>query len=205
MPNILIADDHDLVRETLAAYLGQSDEFKVYTAPSLDEGLKTMAGEIPFDVGILDYNMPGMNGLSGLERAQKQFPVVKFVLMSGVANKDVALGAIDLGAKGFIPKSISATSMVNAIKFVLSGETFFPFDFQSNSPQETAIDSDYGMSPREMETLRCLCQGLSNKEIGRQLDIQEVTVKLHVKNILKKIGVSNRTQAALFAKENHLV
>ncbi|MEP3275487.1 MAG: response regulator transcription factor [Stappiaceae bacterium] len=204
MPNILIADDHDLVRDTIAAYLESTEEFTVFTAHNLEAALDVMAGEYPIDLLVLDYNMPGMNGLQGLETAKKKHPKSKVALMSGVANKDVAKSSMSCGADGFIPKSLAAASMVNAIKFIISGERYFPFDFTSSTDQADAGGAFASLSEREMQTLGELCIGLSNKEIARNLGIQEVTVKLHVKNLLAKLGVTNRTQAALLAKERHL-
>lgn len=205
MTNILIADDHDLVRETIAAYLETVDGFHVQTSANLDAALETMRGIDAFDLLILDYHMPGMDGLDGLSRARKAFPATKVVLMSGVANREVANKAMDMGADGFIPKSLTATSLVNAIKFVLSGERYFPFDF--GTLESTTADSGVfaNLSDREKQTLEQLCIGLSNKEIAKNLGLQEVTIKLHVKNILAKLGVSNRTQAALLAKEKHFI
>ncbi|MGB7320483.1 MAG: response regulator transcription factor [Albidovulum sp.] len=204
MSNILLADDHDLVRDTIAAYLETVEGFKVLTAPNLDAALALMEGKDSVDLLILDYNMPGMNGLEGLDRARKAYPATKVALMSGVANRDVANNAMDRGAHGFIPKSLTAVSLVNAIKFVLSGERYFPFDFGTSRSAAAPEGEFAGLTAREMQTLEQLCIGLSNKEIARNLDIQEVTVKLHVKNLLAKLGVSNRTQAALLAKERHL-
>lgn len=200
MPNILVADDHDLVRDTIAAYLGQQDDFQVSTAPGLRETLELLAGQTPYDLAVLDYNMPGMDGLSGMEQIVNAYPHIKVVLMSGVATTDVAQSAMAIGAKGFLPKSATARSMVNAIRFVLSGEQYFPFGFTDAIPKKP--ESFRGLSPREMEALRHLCNGASNKEIARELDLAEVTVKLHVKNILAKLQVNNRTQAALLAKES---
>ncbi|WP_299627275.1 response regulator transcription factor [uncultured Tateyamaria sp.] len=204
MPTILIADDHDLVRDTIAAYLESVDGFVVKTAGNLDEALTLMTGLDAFDLLILDYNMPGMDGLNGLDRARKAFPATKVALMSGVANREVANKAMEQGANGFIPKSLTAVSLVNAIKFVLSGERYFPFDFGTTDSTATPTGAFATLSEREMQTLEQLCIGLSNKEIARNLGVQEVTVKLHVKNVLAKLGVSNRTQAALLAKEKHL-
>jgi len=204
MPNILLADDHDLVRDTIAAYLEAVDGFKVLTAANLNEALERMDGLDSIDLLILDYNMPGMNGLEGLDRARKAHPACKVALMSGVANRDIANSAMARGASGFIPKSLTAASLVNAIKFVLSGERFLPFDFGTAAQQGQTEGEFSKLSARELQTLEQLCIGLSNKEIARNLDIQEVTVKLHVKNLLAKLGVSNRTQAALLAKERHL-
>jgi DNA-binding NarL/FixJ family response regulator len=204
MPNILIADDHDLVRDTIAAYLQTTGDFNVLTASSLETALEKMTGLTSIDLLILDYSMPGMKGLEGLERARQAFPATKVVLMSGVANRDVANMAMARGADGFMPKSLTAPSLVNAIKFVLSGERYFPFDFAAAEAPEEQDAAFETLTGREMQTLEQLCIGLSNKEIARELGIQEVTVKLHVKNLLAKLSVSNRTQAALFAKERHL-
>ena len=204
MTNILIADDHDLVRDTIAAYLETVDGFNVFTAQDLNATLEVMSGLDSIDLLILDYNMPGMDGLQGLDRAIKSYPATKVALMSGVANRDVANNALARDARGFIPKSLSAVSFINAIKFILSGERYLPFDFASSAPAGKNHSDFTNISEREMQTLEQLCIGLSNKQIARNLDIQEVTVKLHVKNIFSKLGVSNRTQAALFAKERHL-
>ena len=106
--------------------------------------------------------MPGMNGLEGLSTALKSYPATKVALMSGVANREVANSAMAQGAHGFIPKSLSPSSLINAIRFVLSGERYLPFDFAA--PEAAAkADSASNLSEREMQTLEQLCIGLSNK------------------------------------------
>lgn len=204
MAKLVLADDHDLVRDTIAAYLANVDGFSVRTASDLEAALSVAGQGDPVDLLILDYNMPGMNGLDGLDAACAAFPKAKIALMSGVANQDVARAAMERGAHGFIPKSLTAISMVNAIKFLLAGERYVPFDFNASSGPPKLSGVFATLSTRELQTLEHLCSGLSNKEIARHLDIQEVTVKLHVKNLLSKLGVTNRTQAALLAKERNV-
>ena len=204
MTNILIADDHELVRDTIAAYLETVDGFHTFSAPSLDDSLAVLKGEISIDLAILDYNMPGMNGLQGIETTCKLFPQTKVALMSGVASRDVATAAIALGAGGFLPKSLSAKSLVNAIRFVLAGEQFLPVEFSPGAAVASMEGEFASLSKRELQTLEQLCAGLANKEIARNLGIQEVTVKLHVRNLLAKRNVTNRTQAALKARQGDL-
>jgi len=153
MTNILIADDHDLVRDTIAAYLETVEDFNVFTAHDLGTALEIMSGLDSIDLLILDYNMPGMNGLEGLERACTSYPSTKVALMSGVANREVANKAMEHYARGFIPKSLSATSFINAIKFILSGERYLPFDYASSASAEKNHGEFTNVSAREMQTL----------------------------------------------------
>lgn len=202
MPQILIADDHGLVLDTIAAFLNNVDDFEVSVASDLAGALELLGSECSFDLAILDYNMPGMEGLEGLKKAVSLFPVTRFALMSGVATAEVAKDAMAAGAVGFFPKSLAAGTMVNAVRFVLSGERYMPLDMAFANDTAATNISYNGLTTREVETLRGLCSGRSNKAIARDLDLQEATIKLHVKNILAKLGVNNRTQAALRARDD---
>ncbi len=198
---VLLADDHDLVLDTLASFLKVEGDFDVEVTNSLDDAVRKIGDDIAYDLVLLDYSMPGMNGLDGLEKAMAASFGRPVAIMSGTANKDIAQQAIDAGAIGFLPKTMAAKSLVNAIRFMAMGETYVPHDFMNAEPEEVEIPIAKSLTEREMQVLGGLCQGQSNKEIARDLDLQEVTIKLHVKTLCRKIGAKNRTQAAMIAKE----
>ncbi len=198
---LLIADDHDLVRDTLAAFLSREEDIDVTTASDLDEAVKIIDTDRPFDLVLLDYSMPGMDGLKGLETVINTGPSRPVAIMSGTAPKAVAQEALDAGAIGFLPKTMAAASMVNAVRFMAAGETFVPVKFMTAEDPEETNPLAKGLSPRELEVLSGLCRGLANKEIARELDLQEVTIKLHVKTLCRKLEAKNRTHAAMIAKE----
>ncbi|SMR72736.1 two component transcriptional regulator, LuxR family [Aliiroseovarius halocynthiae] len=198
---VLIADDHDLLRDTLVMFLAGQDNIEAQTAADLDAALDKVSAEAPFDLLLLDYNMPGMNGLAGMMRAMAHEGGQRVALMSGQATRDIAEQALDAGAAGFVPKTLPAQSMVNAIRFMAMGEQYAPIDFMTAPVEEPKNALTEKLSPREYQVLRGLTEGKSNKEIARDLGIQEPTVKLHVKTLYRKIDASNRTQAALIARE----
>lgn len=201
---ILIADDHDLLRDTLVAFLEGESDISTASASTLDEATRQIAENDSFDLILLDYNMPGMNGLSGLERTMAAGRGQRVALISGVAARDVAEKALALGAAGFLPKTLSAKSLVNAVRFMAMGEQYAPLDFMTAEEEAPKHALAEKLSRRELQVLEGLTQGKSNKEIARDLDVQEPTVKLHVKTLYRKIGVSNRTQAAMVAKDSGL-
>lgn len=198
---VLIADDHDLVRDTLKAFLDAEGPFQTDTVASFDEAeARVKAGEV-YDLVLLDYSMPGMAGLDGLKRMQAHEGAPRVAIISGTANRDIAEEMLANGAAGFLPKTLSAKSLVNAVRFMAMGEQYAPLDFMRAAEEAPAHPLADQLSKREMEVLEGLTQGKSNKEIARDLDIREPTVKLHMKTLYRKIGASNRTQAAIIAKD----
>ncbi|MBY5988620.1 response regulator transcription factor [Roseovarius atlanticus] len=201
MNKILLADDHDLVRDTIAFFLTSNAGFRVEQAGSLDEALKINAERGPFNLILLDYTMPGMGALSGLTRmcALSGCPVA---ILSGTAPPDIARRALRAGAAGFLPKTLDPQALVTAIRKMLIGETFLPENFLAEAPTAANAAS---LTPREQEVLRRVAEGKLNKEIARDLEIQEVTVKLHVKTLSRKLRARNRTHAAMLGRDMGLV
>ncbi|MBY6135986.1 response regulator transcription factor [Nocardioides marinus] len=198
---VLIADDHDLLRDTLVLFLEGQGSITTRTAADLDQACKLIETEDPFDLVLLDLNMPGMDGLNGLKRAMELKDGQRVALMSGTATRQIAEQALEAGAAGFVPKTLSAKSMINAVKFMAMGEQYAPIDFMTATETEETHPLAEKLSPRERQVLKGLTEGKSNKEIARDLEISEPTVKLHMKTLYRKLEVTNRTQAALAARE----
>jgi two-component system, NarL family, nitrate/nitrite response regulator NarL len=198
---VLIADDHDLVREILAAYLMREPGFEVETAADFQSAAKKIKTDDKFDLVLLDYNMPGMNGIYGLTEAIALNDGRPVAIISGTAAKTVAQEVLLAGAIGFLPKNISARSLIHAIRFMASGEKYAPVEFLGPRDKLETNSLEARLTKREVEVLKGLTKGLSNKEIGRDIAIQEVTVKLHLKTLCRKINARNRTHAAVIAME----
>ncbi len=198
---ILIADDHELLRDTLDLWF-QKEGIEVAVAKDLPSALQMIMSDTAFDLVLLDYGMPGMNGLDGFKAVQATGRVNRIAIMSGIAPREVAEEALALGAAGFLPKTLPAKSLVNAVRFMAMGEQYAPIDFMTAAADTAPVNAlAERLSPRELQVLRGLCEGKANKEIARDLGIQEPTVKLHVKTLYRKIDAHNRTQAAMIAKE----
>lgn len=197
MTRLLLADDHDLVRETISDYLRLRGGHAVDRASSLDEALALCRAGATFDLVLLDFAMPGMDALDGLARMRAQVccPVA---ILSGIAPPEVARRAIRAGAAGFLPKTLSPRALIDAVDLMLAGGTFLP---PGPAASDAAPGPDVALTGRERDVLRGLSAGKSNKEIARDLGIQEVTVKLHLKTLSRKLGARNRTHAAMLGRD----
>ena len=198
---VLIADDHDLLRDTLVLFFRQDGGIEADTANDFPSAATRIRAEGPYDLVLLDFGMPGMNGLDGLRQAMEMNGGKPVAIISGTAHRGVAEQALAMGAAGFLPKTLSAKSLANAVRFMAMGEKYAPIDFMTAPEPESNNPLAKKLTQRELQVLEGLCHGKSNKEIARDLDVMEPTVKLHVKTLYRKIGAANRTQAAMIAKE----
>ena len=209
---ILLADDHTLIRETLSAFLKILDpEVEVFQAPGLGEADAIAAREPGLDLIILDLMMPGMDGLAGVRHMVEAYPDVPVVVLSGADGRDNVTNVMNMGARGFIPKTIGSKGLINALHWVLSGKTYVPSLALASGPDappapapapgpDRATEAPVGkLTPRESQVLALVVEGHRNKKIAWELNLKEITVKVHLQKIFRKLGVSNRTQAATFA------
>ena len=204
--SILVADDHKLLSETVQMFLQADGGFAVERAESLETALQAIADKGHFDVVMLDLDMPGMGGLGGLERAVNANAPGRVVLFSGQARQEAAMRALELGAAGFIPKTLSPKSLAAALRFVAAGETYFPSTMSLpviRTEGNAAVDMQ--LSQRERQVLRGICEGATNKDIAQTLSLTEVTVKMYVRAVCAKLRASNRTQAAIIALSTGIV
>ena len=200
MHKIMLADDHELVREMIADYLVRQGKFDVQCVDNLDNAFELNRRSGPFDLILLDYSMPGMEMFSGFE-AMRETVDCPVAILSGTAPPDVAHLVLEAGAAGFIPKTLRPRDLLLAVRRMLSGEVYRPEGFLSPDDAGERIS----LTARQKDVLRGLCEGKSNKEIARELDIQEVTVKLHIKTLSRKLGARNRTHAAMLSRNRGLI
>lgn len=213
---ILIADDHTLFRDALSLYINQIEPtYNLSVARDIKEVVELLEADAGFDLVLLDYRMPGMNGFQGLRKIRQTWPDLRVALMSGIANEEEVKMSLDLGAVGYFPKTMPGHAMVKGFQQIMAGEKFIPLDHNTNrlmpsyeptfqpSPDKAANQDTSAphLTAREMDVLGHLLQGESNKVIASALGLQVVTVKLHVRSLCKKLGAQNRTQVALKARE----
>lgn len=208
---ILIADDHPLYREAVAIQIRRLyPDAVVDEVAALDEVFERAAREgAPHDLFLVDFHMPGMS-LDAVKRLAGAFPMTPVAIVSGTADHNEVRGAIEAGAHGFIPKTATAEQLSSAIRMLMAGGTSVPVEFlQARAIAPAGTDGKPPwlalLSPRELQVLKGVARGISNKQIGRELNLAEVTVKLHLRAVFRKTGVKSRAEAAVLASKAGLV
>ena len=208
---VLIADDHPLYRDALRLQVQRLfPEAAIVEASSFGEVIEIgQSASSPFDLFLLDYHMPGMS-YDALKQLAAAFPESPIAVVSGTANPAEVRAVIQAGARGFIPKTATGTHLLHALQLLLAGGPSVPADFlfAQNQPESKPVEETASwiaaLTSREREVLRGVMRGLSNKQFGRELDLAEVTVKLHLRTIFRKIGARTRSEAAVLATKASL-
>jgi DNA-binding NarL/FixJ family response regulator len=227
--NILVVDDHVLIREALRGALKELDgDPAIFEASTGSEAMDFVAQHADVDLILLDLTLPDRDGFSVLAELRERHPGVSVVVMSALQDRDNVVKALDLGALGFIPKSAQRKVIITALQLVISGGIYIPPQILERADQPTgasaapstqpiaalsspqrmtaanrdgASPSDLGLTGRQLDVLALMVQGKSNKAICRALDLAEPTVKNHVTAILKALKVTNRTEAVIMVHE----
>jgi NarL family two-component system response regulator LiaR len=208
---VLIADDHAVVREGLRSFLGVQEGVEV--VGDVEDGAAAVAAveRLVPDVVLMDLVMPHMDGLEALRQVRAVSPTTRVVVLTSYAQDEKVLGAIRAGAAGYLLKDVRPPELVEAIRRAAEGEAWLHPTAAARlmrelSEHSAAEEADAArLTPRELEVLRLLAQGRSNKAIADELVVSEKTVKTHVSNILAKLHLHDRTQAALYAVRQRLV
>jgi DNA-binding NarL/FixJ family response regulator len=205
---ILLADDHPLFREGVKQVLSQMDEHTEIIDAQDFPTLFIQAQVNPdLDLALIDLNMPGMTAHYGILEFRQRFPDLPLVILSASESKQDISQALDAGALGYVLKSSPSTVILHALKLVLSGGIYIPAILNESSPNiqpNAALQinkSSIALTTRQMEVLNCLLQGMPNKTIARSLELTEGTVKIHLAAIFRALGVNNRTEAVITARQ----
>jgi DNA-binding NarL/FixJ family response regulator len=203
---ILIVDDHSVVRQGLRMFLSLDPELEIVgEARNGAEGVQ-LAQALRPDVVLMDLLMPVMDGVTAIGAIRRDLPEVEVIALTSVLEDSLVFGAIRAGAIGYLLKDTEADELCQAIKAAAAGQVQLSPQAAARLMREVrAPQSPETLTQREIDVLRLMAKGLSNKEIARELGIGEKTVKTHVSNILSKLGVLSRTQAALYAIQIGLV
>src|SRR6266436_5564024 len=201
---VLIADDHPLILAGIKRALEEADGFDVVAEASTGSQVLPLVSQTDPDLALLDLRMPEMDGLTCLDRIRKQHPKVKVVILSVSTDPEVVQTVLNHGAAAYVVKSVNPIDLSSALRQALEGTVFSAIGLPEKTAQEDAVKAA-GLTERETTILRALARGLSNEAIGKELWVAEQTVKFHLTNIYRKLGVSNRTEATRYAYEHGLV
>jgi len=208
---ILVVDDHALIREALRSVLKKVRRDAVLLeAADGAQAMQMISEQADIKLVLLDLTLPDRDGFSILAELRERYPTLAVVVLSGIQDRDHVVKALDLGALGYIPKSVRREVMVGALQLIFSGGSYIPPVILSRDESSSAMPrgdrpivspADVGLKGRDLEVLALMMKGKNNKIISRTLDLAETTVKHHVTAILKALKVTNRTEAVIAVNE----
>jgi len=205
----LVVDDHPLIQDAVSNVLRRLDaNIDIDVAGDCEMGIAIASRPPEPDLILLDLNLPGLSGIAALRALRTRFPGIPVIVLSAATDQPTVLAAIGAGAAGFVPKSSTNDVMLNAVRLVQAGGKYLPAEILSRPDAAGAVGSvrisrpsreTLGLTPRQMDVLRLIAGGASNKVICRELGLAERTVKAHITAVLRALRVSSRTQAAIAA------
>jgi DNA-binding NarL/FixJ family response regulator len=210
--NVLIADDHSMIRQGLKQILEmETDIIVVGQASNGNEAIK-LANEINPDIILMDINMPGLDGLQAIDELKKGKVNSKIIVLTINEGSEYLFKTLQMGVEGYVLKDAESSILIQAIRSVYNGQSYIQpnmtkelvREFNRVTLHEKKSDEENNLTAREIEVLQLIAEGMINKEIGKVLYISDKTVKNHVSNIFKKLNVSDRTQAAIYAFKHNI-
>jgi DNA-binding NarL/FixJ family response regulator len=200
---VLVADDHRLMLEGVQRTLEEVEDIEVVGVASSGEQVLPLVGRTNPDIVLLDLRMPGMSGLACLEAIAKRYPKVKVVVLSAFNDPEHINSAFQRGATAYIIKNVNPVDLPSALRQALESTVYQGVRVLGQAADKEADHA--GLTERELSVLRALAKGLSNQAISKEFWVTEQTVKFHLSNIYRKLGVANRTEATRFAYERGLL
>jgi len=200
---VLVADDHRLILEGVRRALATVEDIEIVAEAESGAQVMPLALRTQPDVVMLDLRMPDLDGYACLDALKKRLPGVKVVVLSAFSDREHIEAAFRRGATAYIVKSVNPMDLPSALRQAVEATVFQSTQLYGDG--ETATPNDSGLTERELEMLRAVAKGLSNQAIGKQFWVTEQTVKFHLTNIYRKLGVANRTEATRYAYQHGLV
>jgi len=200
---ILLADDHAIVMEGLKEVLSADEEISVVGTATNGEEAVRFVRHNEVDVVVLDINMPVMDGISCSRILKKDFPNIKIIILTMYAQRSFVEEIVKIGIDGCLLKNNTGKELIDAVLRVMSGKQYYDRLSTFNSDEEEV--TQYKLSDRELDVIRLMAEGLTSSEIAEKLFLSDHTIKTHRKNILKKLNVSNSSQAVQYALKNELI
>ena len=208
---VLICDDHAVVRQGLATFLDLQDDIEIAGEAADGADAVAKAASLQPDVVLMDLVMPQLDGVEAIRRIRAADPDAKIIVLTSYADDEKIFSAIRAGASGYLMKDVSPQDLAKAIRMARDGDPLLHPDVARrlmdhvSHPEPPGAAALARLTAREVEVLRLIARGMANKEIARELVLSEKTVKTHVSNLLQKLDLGDRTQAALFAVRNGVV